>query len=809
MNRAEFDDNRWQKLKAAFNEAVELTPDLRSSYLSALRLNEKTFYQELAELIAVDGEAAEFLGEPAVDFGSFAQPSLIGATIGHYRIEREIERGGMGAVFEGKRSDGEFEHRVAVKLVNRSFFKDELVRRFKTERQILARLEHPNIVRLLDGGLTGDGAPYYVMEFVEGVPVDVYCRENRLDTNEKLRIFLQICSAVAYAHRQLVVHRDLKPSNILITGNGEAKLLDFGIAKILDADADLQTQTQNAPLTPAYASPEQIKGETITTAADIYSLGVVLYELLTEKTPGEIYGVGQTEIARAICEIEPVAPSRYARQLKGDLDNVVLKSLQKEKERRFDSIEQFADDVESYLNGLPVRAHPQSFRYRAAKFVKRNRLAVFLAATAILLIAVGFVAAVWQSFEARRQQQIAEQRFNQVRKIANSFIFDYHDEIARLDGSTALRERLVSDGVSYLDAIASEENARPDLLKESAIAYRKIGDAQGKPYQANLGKLEDAIISYGKSVALLERAAVIVADDLSIKDELVESYRLLANVQGRGGKKDVAIETLQKAVSLNQELINLDESNTERKISALNLQTSLGDLDYDSAPYERTLEKAEALYQSAPHNANLIYLVKKLCSRAGTFSFYMGKSMRKTGEFEKMEIWNAKALEQTEREIYYTENFPEVINDPRWVFDAYMNRAGILQEVGRSDEALKHLGAADKILRKLKDKNADDREIPMFEIWYSSIKIKILKQQNKFAEALVEAQAALNLAVERTEADPTNIEPISGTLHLANQAAILSSELKKEPQAEHYRRICRKYEKQYKEKYGSDFGYVF
>ncbi|HEX8565071.1 MAG TPA: protein kinase [Pyrinomonadaceae bacterium] len=806
MNGAKSDDNRWQRLKNVFNEAVELTPEMRSSYLSSLRLNEKTFYQELAELIEVDLEAEDFLGEPVkLEFDS---PSLIGETVGHYRIEREIERGGMGVVFEAARFDGEFDQRVAVKLVNHNFFNDELVRRFKTERQILARLEHPNIVRLLDGGFTEYGTPYYVMEFVEGVPVNVYCRENNLDINEKLELFLQICSAVAYAHRQLIVHRDLKPSNILITKNGEAKLLDFGIAKILNADADAQTQTQNAPLTPAYASPEQIKGETIATASDVYSLGVILYELLTEKPPREIYSVSQMEIPHGICEIEPVAPSRAKSQLKGDLDNIILKAIQKEKERRYDSVEQFADDVKSYLNGLPVKAHPQSFRYRAAKFVKRNRLSAALAAAAILLIAGGVAAAIWQSFEARKQQQIAEQRFEQVRKIANSFIFDYHDEIARLDGSTSLRERLVSDGVNYLDAVAREEINNPELLKESAIAYRKIGDAQGKPYTANLGKSEDAIQSYRKSVALLERAMLLAPADLSLKDELVETSRLLANVESRVGNWEQAQQILQKALTLHKELLASDETNVERKIAFLSLQIALTDAGGGIEHCERALGEADALYASGLRNKNLINLIAKLHSRIGNVNSHRGKSEEKKGDFETARNWFAQALEHRERNLYYTELHPDAITEKRWIYSSYFNYAETLTRLGRTAKALKNLEIAVKILQDLK-KNTDDRELAILEIWILGLKISIFKQQGKPEAALAEAERALNLALERTEADPANIEPISATLNLANEAAKLASELKRERQAESYRRICRKYEKPYKERFGADFSYVF
>lgn len=808
MNGAPLDDNRWQKLKDIFNEAVELAPDLRSSYLSALRLNDKTLYQELAELIDVDAEAEDFLDKP-VSLKSDSLASIVGETVGNYRIVREIERGGMGVVYEAARFDGAFEQRVAVKLVNRHFFSDELILRFVKERQILARLEHPNIVRLLDGGLTEDRTPYFVMEFIEGAPVNVYCRENNLNTNEKLELFLQICSAVAYAHRQLIVHRDLKPSNILITQNGEAKLLDFGIAKILDANADAQTQTQNAPLTPAYASPEQIKGETIATASDIYSLGVILYELLTGKSPREIYAVSQMEIPRGICEIEPAAPSRANSQLKGDLDNIVLKALRKETERRYESVGQFTDDIKSYLNGLPVRAHPQSFGYRAAKFIKRNRLAVALATAAILLIMGGAVAAIWQSFEAKRQQQIAEQRFEQVRKIANSFIFDYHDEIAKLDNSTKLREKLVSDGVTYLDAVAREDNRNPELLKESAIAYRKIGDVQGKPYTANLGKTEDAIVSYGKSIALLEKAILLAPADLSLKDEFVESSRLLANVESRVGNWDQAEQILQKALAVNKELLASDETNVERKIASMSLQIASGDAHGGMEQFEQALADANALYQSEPRNKNLILVLKRLHSRIGNNLSHRGKEEQKKGNLEAARNWFLQALEHRERDVYYTEKHPEAITEKRWIYSAYFGYAEVLSRLGRTTEALENSEIAGKILQDLKKNNADDRELDILELWILGLKIPILKQQGKPEAALAAAETVLNLALELTESDPTNIEPISWTLSSANQAAKLSSELKKESQAEKYRRIQRKYEPQYKERFGGDFSYVF
>jgi tetratricopeptide (TPR) repeat protein len=396
-----------------------------------------------------------------------------------------------------------------------------------------------------------------------------------------------------------------------------------------------------------------------------------------------------------------------------------------------------------------------------------------------------------------------------VRKIANSFIFDYHDEIAKLDGSTKLRERLVTDGVNYLDAVAGEETDNPELLKESAIAYRKIGDAQGKPYMANLGKLEDAIQSYRKSVALLEKASLLAPFDFSLKDELVESYRVLANVEGRGGNKEQAKQILQKALAVNKELISTDENNVERKISSINLQIALSDTTYEIKLLERALAEANALYSFQPHNENLNYALRKLHSRISTFSRFNGKSEERTGNLVSARNLFLQSLEHSNRQVYYVKTSPNAMSNKRWVFDAYLNYTEDLSKVGRSEEALKNLAIAEKTLQDIKQNNADDREIVIFEIWFLSVKQAILKQQNKPEIALAVTEKALNLAVERTESDPTNLEPISWTLNLANEAVKLAGELKKERQAGSYRQICLKYKPQFKERFDGDFSCVF
>ncbi len=862
MNAENDNQNRWRKLKDVFNEAVELTPESRASYLAALRRDEETLYQELAELIDIDREAEDFLGEPISLKSDFFSSSPVGETVGNYRIVREIERGGMGMVFEAVRFDGEFEQRVAVKLVNRHFLSDELIKRFKKERQIHAKLEHSNIVRLLDGGFTNDKTPYYVMEFIEGTPINVYCRENNLDTDQRLNLFLQVCEAVAYAHRQLIVHRDLKPSNILVTKNEQVKLLDFGIAKILEADTDAQTQTQNAPLTPAYSSPEQIKGETITTASDVFSLGAILYELLTGKSPHEIYGVGRMEILRGICEVEPVAPSRTVKDelqitnyelqneenqsqtntdkpgfqskdqrpktedqksnpkskiqnpksLKGDLDNIVLKALRKEKERRYNSVEQFAEDIKSYLKGLPVKAHPQSFKYRASKFIKRNRWLVGFGTAAVLLIAIGVGVAIWQFFVAQHERQIAEQRFDQVRKIANSLILNYHDEIAKLEGSTKLRENLVVDAVNYLDVVSREETENPELLKESAIAYRKIGDVQGKPYHANLGKLDEALVNYQKSVNLLEKAITLTPSDISLKDELLKSYDALALARNR---LDAPLESeaiIRKAIALGEE-VSASDDNLDRKILLLQMRATLGDVQgktidkYDI--YKQALAKTQTLYQSNQSDVRLTKLLDTFNQRFGTLLVWLGEAEMLKGNTEAADDYYRQSLEYHRQQLYYEEILIPLgfygQTNRRPLADAYSNVAASLIKLRRYDEALKNVETAISLIQNMQRNDPDNRELILDEVVARNNKQKIFTAQGEFDSALKEIETALDLAEDLYRRDQSNFEPISWIGNLAADAARLSHNQKKEKEAEKYRQIFFDYEKQYKEKFGRDW----
>ncbi len=424
----------WERIQELFAAAVDLPPLERAAFLERECYGDDTVRREVQSLIDSDEQAETFIENPAGAIPSDlldapeAETSLAGRHFGPYEIVRELGRGGLGAVYLAIRSDGEYRKEVAVKLIRRGLDTDDILRRFRNERQILAQLDHPNIARLIDGGTTDDGLPFFVMEYVKGEPISAYCDTHRLDTNRRLELFRKVCGAVTYAHQNLVIHLDLNPSNILVTAEGETKLLDFGIAKLLTADDELMF-TQTAPglraMTPEYASPEQIRGERITTASDVYSLGVLLYELLTGTKPYRLKTRTTEDVSRAITDQEPqrpsaaVAASRSA--LSGDLDNIVLMALRKEPSRRYATVGEFSEDIRRYLEGRAVVAHKDTLSYRAGKFVRRNKVGVAAAAIVLLSLVGGIIATAWQAQNARRQRDLAQQERAKADRI-NSFL---------------------------------------------------------------------------------------------------------------------------------------------------------------------------------------------------------------------------------------------------------------------------------------------------------------------------------------------------------------------------------------------------
>jgi tetratricopeptide (TPR) repeat protein len=503
----------WPRVRQLFQDAAALEGEARAAHLAAC--DDPRVRSEVESLLAADDET--FLERSLWEMvGQNRRDALAGASIGAYRIVRSLGEGGMGSVFLAVRDGADFEQRVAIKLVRGGAAAESLVRRFVQERQILAALEHPHIARLIDGGTTRDGLPYLVMEYIDGVPIDRYCSEQRPSTRARLELFLRLCDAVQYAHRNLVIHRDLKPANVLITGDGTPKLLDFGIAKLTSPTASDATMTRM--MTPDYASPEQLRGDPVSTATDVYSLGVLLYEMLTGHRPFD--GCTRTP------EAEPSRPSSHTRSLRGDLDNILLKAVAPDPARRYASVEQFAEDLRRYLGGHSVAARRESFAYVASKFVRRNKLAVAAAA-------IAFVAIVAALFITYRQKQIAERRFDEVRALARAVVFDIHDAIAPLPGSTRARELIVRRALVYLDHLATESSDNTPLAMELARAYLKIGDVQGRPYQPNLGDTAGARESYAKALTVANAASERMPKDEEVLALLADTHDRIGIVEQR------------------------------------------------------------------------------------------------------------------------------------------------------------------------------------------------------------------------------------------------------------------------------------
>jgi non-specific serine/threonine protein kinase/serine/threonine-protein kinase len=493
-------------VKQILGDALEHRQEDRGAFLAQACGDDAELRREVETLLAGDD------GTPFLDLDKAPD------RLGPYRIVHEIGRGGMGTVFLAERDDGQFQQRVAIKVIKRGMDTDAVLRRFYAERQILARLQHPNITRLLDGGMF-DGRPYFVMEYLEGEPIVAYGRRTNASIRQRINLFLAVCDAVEHAHRNLILHRDLKTGNILVDSTGTPKLLDFGIAKLLEADGSTeQTALAVRAMTPQAASPEQVRGEALTTASDVYSLGLLLYEMLAGKPPYSVPSGPPVEVARIVCEQAAPRPSVLAapgdaRDLRGDLDNILLKALEKEPARRYQRAAEMADDLRRYLDGLPVLARPGGFSYRAGKFALRNRRALVIAALVFLAIGAAVTNAIIQG-------QRAQRRFNDLRQLAGTFLFEFHDAIANLPGATPARELVTRRAVQYLDSLAREASGDIDLKREVGEGYLRVAAAQGLVFESNLGKTDAARQSYHKAAALFESVVAARPNDLGARTGL-------------------------------------------------------------------------------------------------------------------------------------------------------------------------------------------------------------------------------------------------------------------------------------------------
>ena len=621
---AGLEQDRWFKVKEILATALELSGSDRSDYLDRSCSDDPGLRDEVESLIGLSDDAGGFIEQPAIAqavelIDHRESESMVGRSVGAYRIVELVGEGGVGAVYKAVRADDDIQECFALKLLKLGMDSDTVLRRFRDERRILARLNHPNIARFFDGGIALDGRPYFVMELLEATPIHVYCRELDLGLEARLQLFLAVCDAVEYSHRNLVIHRDLKPTNILVTEEGIPKLLDYGIAKLLDrepSEKDVTILGENM-LTPDYASPEQIAGEAITTSADIYSLGVLLYELLTDQRPLNLSGVPHAEMLRMSASREPLKPSTVASEhfrgrLRGDLDTITLMAMHKSPDRRYASAERLAEDIRRYLSGRPVKARPDTIRYRLGKFAKRNRGPVIVAALSAVAVFTGAFAAVYQSAVAASMEREAKKRSGEIRDLANGLLGDLDSSLENLPGATAARELLARKVLHYLDALAQGEVRDPSLMRDLAAAYERLADIAGGAKASNLGNPAAALDSYRKALVLLDGAANEKPDDIGLLRDRGRARSKLSDSLALIGAHTAAMDEEQTALQLRQQWQNAAPNDPQAKRAvASSWQELAGDLDrmgrFEEALSNRyrSLSILEEVNASSPSDSNL------------------------------------------------------------------------------------------------------------------------------------------------------------------------------------------------------------
>lgn len=608
---------RWQRIELIFHAALDVVPDSRREFLLNSCHGDTALLAELQNLLFALEDQKRF--RPAAN--AIEPKGRVGETVGGYKLDSELGQGGMGTVYLAHRADGEFEQQVALKVVSSHLRTRFFTERFRSERQILADLNHPNITRLLDGGVDVSGDPYLVMEYVDGQTLNRHSDERLLPIPDRIRLFLQACSAVEYAHRKLVVHRDLKPGNILVTKEGVLKLLDFGTAKLLLTTTE-QTTTRFHAMTLRYASPEQLRGEAVSTAMDVYSLGVVLYELLAGAWP---FGDPDSPIAgleRAVRDVDPTPPgslvtdesarlratskAKLAHILDGDLRGVMAKAIEADPRRRYPSVEQFSEDLRRYLDGQPVLAHEQTWLYRGARFVQRYRWRVVMGA--VLAAAMGLSALVMLQQYGRGQRRMV-----QVRDLSQSYVTDILREVQKLPGSMKASLLIVDRARNNLDQLSPEAPNDPELRRALATAYLQLADIQGKPFTVSIGDTQGALVSYRKAEAMAAQAA---PNDWGMLAVVVQARISTAVIETRSGQfaeaKSLLNSTLNPARQLWKDAppnfqVNgkpaaalYAEANLRLGYALLNSADSLPELQAALDQFRRTIAVAEEIQAAHP-----------------------------------------------------------------------------------------------------------------------------------------------------------------------------------------------------------------
>lgn len=699
---------RWNRLNNLFHKFLEFSPESQVAELDKLQQSEPELASDLKNLLDAHHNSSTFLSGTVADDLSVRK----GETVGPWEIQDEIGRGGMSTVFLASRIDGQFDRKVAVKFLHGLFPGKHTAERMKAEQNILAQLDHEYICKLFDAGITENGRPYFIMEYIDGEPIDMYCRETEVSVDEILNLFEQICEAVRYAHQRLIVHRDLKPGNIMVGKNGKIKLLDFGISKIVSEEPEMDitnTKTALHLMTPEYASPEQVRYDPVTTSTDIYSLGLILCKLLTGRFPYDVDQKTPLEIGNTILEAVPKKPStlthrknnvekgtaetsinlKQVKFLKGDLDNIILMALRKNPERRYASVDQLLRDIRNFRSDRPILARPESALYLTSKFIKRNKAGVIMAAAVTVLLCLAVIFSVRQAAIANEQRQIAETRLLDLRNLTGSLMFDVHDAVAPLPGSTPARELIATQVSDYLDRLSEIEGDNPELNLQLAASYRKIGDLLGNPTTSNLGRSDKAMESYERAEKHLERISTIATEELpELSRQKALLYEKKSDVLAMMGELPEAEDYQRKSVELFQQVMQEaggTASEFSYAISLLKLGdllghpnfTSLGMPDSSLVYYTSAEEIFTRHVARSPSDLRNVRYSGLIFERIGVIQDYIGKDTEALNNFQKSADYRDTVIEMD----------PLNTNAIRDRAISYEKMGKIYQQQGRLSEA--------------------------------------------------------------------------------------------------------------------------
>ncbi len=754
-------DGFWQQVKQVFGEVAGLPESERRAALERACGDDHKLRKEVEALLRQpelsDASIRDAVGQMASEALSAIPDSKVDRMFGPWKLRRLLARGGMGAVYLADRADGAFEQQAAVKLVNAAIMSPAAMQGFNDERQILARLQHVNVARLIDGGTSAEGEPWLAMEYIDGERIDAYCKSKNLGTNDRLALFRKVCAGVDYAHRNLVVHRDIKPSNILVDESGEPKLLDFGVAKLFDDQSTDATVTEHRAMTPKYASPEQLRGEPLSTATDVYSMSVLLYELLTGLSPYEKHSSDAVALHAAICAGDFERPSTaldgyperqdrrsrmLIKSLHGDLDNIILKGLRTEVNRRYESVRELADDIDRYLRHEPVLARPDTLRYRASKFVQRRRVPLLFATGALGILLVTSALFVNRIITERNVAETERDRAEQV----TAFLGDLLRGADRYESQgeqLTLRDILDNGAEQIKTQLVSQPVARAQLMQLMGETYnalslnREAGELSQLAFELrkeSLGARHPDTLASMRNAAHYSRVAG--ADVEKAIESLIEVRELQIEVLGEGSH-EVASTRFALALALRetgQQLASRDEFQAAYDtLVALpvehpdhqfeptilnqlgNVSSSLGEPDQAIEYFQQALSELQQRNQMDHPVVSALYS-------------NLGAVLRRKGRLDEAQSYMYKAVEHTRR----------ILGEESEDFEVQMSTLGrVLSQMGRFDEANEALGSARDVAIKLYGK-----EHPYYA-WHLVNLARLRQLENRFADSVPLLEEAL------------------------------------------------------------------